>query len=118
MISASHSKKFSSFFGPSSNLCTIYNSLKLSLPAKIPSGGLTVNSEVHVVILICLGKEYLPLYSVIKRFSADPAIALYIEPTVRTIWNISSGELGGTRRENDATRTIHGSGKTVAARAL
>jgi hypothetical protein len=57
VISASHSKKFSSLTGP----------------AKIPSGGLFVNSKINLQKLYLLFK-FLRLYSAIKRRNADPAI--------------------------------------------
>jgi hypothetical protein len=59
VISASHSKKFSSLTGP----------------ANIPSGGLFVNSKInhqqHEFIFFSI---FLRLYSAIKRRRADPAI--------------------------------------------
>jgi hypothetical protein len=59
VINASHSKKFSSLTGP----------------AKIPSGGLFVNSKNYIHLLLSISiQKFLRLYSAIKRRKADPAI--------------------------------------------
>lgn len=58
VINASHSKKFSSLNGP----------------AKIPSGGLFVNSKINTSIVQWNTFVILRLYSAINRRNADPAI--------------------------------------------